>query len=100
MELRFVDGWDTQWKILERVQVVGMCGLEFRCGVTRCVIFPIDDDQRVRNGVPTWEGIRSRGFNHRDMEHWMNRMHALWQMKGERMSTSLGDDGKRIKELL
>ena len=30
----------------------------------------------------------------------MNRMHALWQMKGEQVSTSLGDDGKRTKELL
>ena len=40
MELRFVDGWDMWWKILERVWVVGTCGLEFQCGVTRSVTVP------------------------------------------------------------
>ena len=31
-ELRFVDGWDTQ--ILEQVQAMEKCGLEFQYGVT------------------------------------------------------------------
>ena len=34
MELRFVDRWDTWWKVLERVQVVGTRGSEFQCSVT------------------------------------------------------------------
>ena len=31
------DRWDMRWKVLERVWVVGMHGLEFWCGVTRSV---------------------------------------------------------------
>ena len=62
--------------------------------------FPINDDWGVRDGVLTREGVWSCRFNHGDVENWMSRMHALWQMKGERVSTSLGDDGKRTKELL
>ena len=33
-KLRCVEGRDMRWEILERAWVVGMCGLEFRCGVT------------------------------------------------------------------
>ena len=62
--------------------------------------FPINDDWSVRNRVLTREGIWSCGFDHGDMENWMNRMHAVWQMKGERVSTCLSDDDKRTKELL
>ena len=40
--------------------------------------FPINDDRRVRDGVPTREGIRSCGLNHGDMENWVDRTHALW----------------------
>ena len=40
--------------------------------------FPINDDRRVRNGVPTREGIRSCGLDHGDMENWVDRTHALW----------------------
>ena len=36
-KLRFVEGQDTGWKILEGVWVVGMCGSEFWCGVTQSV---------------------------------------------------------------
>ena len=45
--------------------------------------FPINDDWRIRNGVLARDGIWSCGLNHGDVENWMNRMHALWQMKGE-----------------
>ena len=34
--------------------------------------FPIDDDRRVRDRV------RRYGFNHGDVENWVDRMHALW----------------------
>ena len=34
--------------------------------------FPITDDRRVRNGVPTQEGIRSCRLNHGDMENWVD----------------------------
>ena len=34
--------------------------------------FPNNDDRRVRNGVPTREGIRSCGLNHGDMENWVD----------------------------
>ena len=37
IELRFVDGWDTWWKILEQVWIVGTHGSEFRYGVTQSV---------------------------------------------------------------
>ena len=40
--------------------------------------FPINDNQRVRDGVPTRERIWSCGFNHGDMENWVDRAHALW----------------------
>ena len=40
--------------------------------------FPINDDRRVRNGVPTREGIWSCGLDHGDMENWVDRTHALW----------------------
>ena len=40
--------------------------------------FPINDDWRVRIGVPTREGIRSCGLNHGDIENWVDRTHALW----------------------
>ena len=33
-ELRFVDGGNTWWEILEQVRVVEKCGSEFRCSVT------------------------------------------------------------------
>ena len=62
--------------------------------------FPINDDWRVESGVPTWEGIWSYRFNHRDVENRVNRMHALWQLKGKPMSTCLSDDGKGTKKLL
>ena len=38
-ELRFVDGWDRRWKVLEQVWVMGMRGLEFRCSVTWSVTY-------------------------------------------------------------
>ena len=40
--------------------------------------FPINDDRRIRNGVPTREGIQSCGLDHGDMENWVDRTHALW----------------------
>ena len=40
--------------------------------------FPINDDRRVRNGVPTREGIQSCGLDHGDVEDWMDRAHAFW----------------------
>ena len=40
--------------------------------------FPINDDQRVRNRVPTREGIWSCRLDHGDMENWVDRTHALW----------------------
>ena len=40
--------------------------------------FPINDDRRVRNRVPTREGIWSCGLNHGDMENWVDQTHALW----------------------
>ena len=40
--------------------------------------FPINDDRRVRDGVPTREGIWSCRLNHGDMENWVDRTHALW----------------------
>ena len=36
--------------------------------------FPINDDWRVRNGVPTREGIRSCRLDHVDMENWIECM--------------------------
>ena len=40
--------------------------------------FPINDAWRVRNGVPTKEGIWSCGLNHGDMENRVDRTHAFW----------------------
>ena len=31
METKVVEGWDTQWKVLEGAWVVGTHGSEFRC---------------------------------------------------------------------
>ena len=34
--------------------------------------FPINDNRRVRNRVPTGEGVRSCGLDHGDMENWVD----------------------------
>ena len=34
-----MEGWDTQWEILEQAWIMGTCGLEFRCSVTWSVTY-------------------------------------------------------------
>ena len=40
--------------------------------------FPINDDRRVRDRVPTREGIQSCRLDHGDMENRVDKTHALW----------------------
>ena len=40
--------------------------------------FSVNDDWRVGNRVPTREGIWSCGFDHGDVENWVDRTHVLW----------------------